>query len=213
MAQVIDQAFETTLSRYVLVLGTHISTVINWQRPVKRAVYHLLTIMTNAENYFMSFLTDGLVEALIDHLLRIVSEPMLIKNISPKASNLDSLLIDTTLEVLDALSQESDVLKSIQARKPIETFKKLMSAPSKDIARDASTMVAYTIDDENIKHLENYYQQLLCVVLNLLHNTVETSDQKDKDAAVSSIGNSYTLSHLAETLLSAYRFLFFSRRS
>ena len=208
MEKSVEQVLEATLPRYISILSTHVRTIKTWDRAMNRAIYHLLTILVYAENYFTLYLNSELLHALIDNLLRVVSEPTLIEKITRTSNNPEYFLMDAALQVFDALAQESDALNYIQKRKPAKIFEKLLSIPNQAIVPNAYAMLAYTIEKDDIKQSQKYYPRLLCAVLNLLYSAVQATDRKNKSTSISPEGANRIIAHLTETLTGKHPFFF-----
>ncbi|CAF1013654.1 unnamed protein product [Adineta ricciae] len=181
MGETVEQVLELILPRYVSILDTHMTSITTWTSSVKCAVYHLLKILVYAEDYFTLYLNDQLLEKLINHLLRILSEPTLTKAITRTSHNFESLIIYATLEVFDVLIHEVKAFNYLKRSKAAETFEKLLSTPKASVASRAYDMLAYTIDINDVKEAQEYFPRFTCNVLNLLYEAVESNNPTNND--------------------------------
>lgn len=169
------------LPRYALILDQQIKSIQRWTRPIMRGIHNLVITIVYAEGYFTPYTKSVPFRALIDHLLTILSEPTLISKIHPTSNNIETLLIDATLVVFSVLVYESDALEYIKQRKPIEIFRKLTKTPYETIVLNAYMMLAYTMDDNDIKKSHTDLIQLLSTTYTLLKTTIDTRQQVTLD--------------------------------
>ncbi|UJR21493.1 hypothetical protein I4U23_024577 [Adineta vaga] len=201
----IEQVLEVMLPRYVSILDTHIRTIKKWRRPVKLAIYHLLTILVFAEGYFLTFLSNELLQTLINHLLRLVNESTLINQIREIPDNSESLLVDAALQVINVLVREPDALDYIKQCKPTMTFRRLLSTPCETIITNTYTILAYSIDENDIKHLDDYLTPLLFTILSALYKAVRSTDEANDQSENNSEYINRNILQLTETLTGLVR--------
>jgi hypothetical protein len=177
--QAIEQVLEVMLPRYVSILDEHMKTIKDWNRPIMRAIHNLIITIIYAEGYFSSYTKTASFRELINHILNILNEQKLIDKIQSNSNNIETLLIDATLVVFNVLIYESDALDYIKRCKPTEIFRQLTKTSNEIIVLNAYTMLAYTMDNNDIKILQDDLTQLLSTTINLLRKTIENPQQID----------------------------------
>lgn len=188
------------LPRYVSILDQHIKTIKEWNRPIMRAIHNLIITIVYAEGFFSSHTKTESFRTLINHLLTILNEPKLINKIHSTSNNIETLLIDATLVVFSVLVYESDALDYIKQCKPIDIFRKLTKTSYETIALNAYMMLAYTMDDNDIKTSNADLIQLLKTTYTLLQKTVDTHQQMILNANPDKENIDRNLLQLLETL-------------
>lgn len=169
------------LPRYISILDKHITTVREWHSPMMRAIRYLLTTLVFAEGCFTLHLTNRSLRSLVDHLLCIVEEPLLVENIDSNPKNQETLLVDSALAVFTVLVYEDDALSYIKKTKPVEIFQKLISTRCETIVLNAYMMLAYTMNERDIKRADVDLSLLTVTILNLLHNAIESSQHTNTE--------------------------------
>jgi hypothetical protein len=169
------------LPRYVSILDKHMKTIKEWKRPIMRSIHNLIITVVYAEGFFSPYSKTESFRSLINHLLNILNEPSLISKIHPNANNIETLLIDATLVVFNVLVYESDALDYIKQCQPMDIFRQLTKTPYETIVLNAYMMLAYTMDDTDIKTSPDDLNQLLSTTFNLLQKTIETRQQMSID--------------------------------
>lgn len=175
---------EIMLPRYVAILDQHIQTIKQWRRPIMRAIHNLIITIVFAEGYFSPYTHTDLFRSLINHLLTILNEPTFIERIHPDSNNMETLLIDAALIVFNVLVYEPNALDYIKQCKPSKIFRKLTESPYETIVFNAYMMLAYTIDEEEIRASPDDLPQLLSTVVNLLRKTMTNPEQMNHDRSV-----------------------------
>ncbi|CAF0722602.1 unnamed protein product [Adineta ricciae] len=203
--QKIEQVLEVMLPRYVSIIDTHIKTIKKWRRPIKLAVYHLLTILVFAEGYFITFLSNHLLQTLINHLLRLVNESTLIEEIHEIPDNSESLLIDAALQVINVLVREPDALDYLKQCQPTMTFRRLLSTPCEAIITNTYAILAYSINENDIQYLDSYLTRLLYAILSALQKAVDYNDETNDDSGYNPEYIKKNSMQLAETLTGLVR--------
>lgn len=165
------------LPRYVAILDKHIKTIKQWKRPIMRAMHNLIITIIYAEGYFGLHTRTDTFRQLIHHLLTILNQPILIEKIHPDLNNIETLLIDAILVVFSVLVYESNALDFIKKCKPIEIFRQLTKVSYETIALNAQMMLAYTINDQDMKTSQDDLVRLLSTTFNLLKNTINRQQQ------------------------------------
>jgi hypothetical protein len=165
------------LPRYVTILDKHIKTMNDWHHSIMRAMHYLLATLIFAKGCFTLHINNQLIPSLVNHLLRLLNEPILINNIRKIPTNPESLLINEVLLIFNALVFQPDALDYTQKCKPAMIFRQLISKPCETIVWNSYMMLAYTIDENDIKNLHNDLSQLLYTTVNLLHTATESRPQ------------------------------------
>ncbi|UJR21494.1 hypothetical protein I4U23_024578 [Adineta vaga] len=205
MAKTVEQVLQVMLPRYVSILNIHMKTITGWHRSTKRAIYHLFTILVYAENYFTSYLKDELLQTLINHLLRILVEPTLIKNITERTTDFDSLLIYATLDLCEVLISEEKARDIIKKSQPTRIFERLIFIPKQNIVFKAYVLLAYVIDTNDLRQPQSYFPRLTCTVLNLMYKAVQSTDEANDESENNSEYINRNILQLTETLTGLVR--------
>ena len=108
-----------------------------------------------------------------------MKEPILINNLNKDATNPESLLINTTLQIFSTLVYEPNVLDYIQQCKPSMIFQQLISIPCEKILWNSYMMFAYTVDENDIKRSNDDLTQLVYTTVNLLYSTIESGNHEN----------------------------------
>ncbi|CAF1940146.1 unnamed protein product [Rotaria magnacalcarata] len=173
----IEEVLEIMLPGYVLILDKHTKTIKQWQHPMMRSIRCLLATLVFAEGCFTSHLNKQSLQSLIDHLLCISKELKLSQNINKSPKTQETILIDAVLAVFILLVYESDALDYIRKCKPAKIFQKLISTSCETTVLNACMMLAYTVDENDIKGSHMDLSRLTVTILNLLNKAVEPSEQ------------------------------------
>ncbi|CAF2412789.1 unnamed protein product [Rotaria sp. Silwood2] len=200
MEKTIEQVLQIMLPSYVSILDKHIKKIKEWHRPMMRSIRHLLTTLSLAEGCFTLHLNNESIRSLINHLLCLITEPILIKKIHNTLENQETLLIDITLVVLGVLIYEPDALDYIKKCKPARIFRALTSTSCENIVFNAYLMLAYIMDENDIKELNINLSRLTFSILNLLHNAVESYNKTDVDDNINKKNTNRKITQLAEIL-------------
>lgn len=173
----IERLLGRMLPRYASILDQHLSAVKSWTRSTMRAIHNLLTTLIYAEGYYTPHANDQAFRSLIDHLLRLLDIPALRDKVRSNSNNIETLLIDAALTIFTIVVYEPDALDYIRQRKPVAVFRQLTSAPSETIVLNAYVLLAYTVEEEDIKASLADYSQLLSTILDRLQRVIKTLQQ------------------------------------
>ena len=169
------------LPRFVSIFDRHMKTVHTWKVSMLRAVYDILTILIYAGEDLHPFANQPSLRLLIDHLLRLLNQPVLISKVHPNSNNNETLVLDGTLIVLTNLVRQPDTLNYIKQGKPAGIFRQLTSVSHDEIVRNSYTMLAYTAnDDDDLKRVQKDLPQLLTTIIDALKKDMATRDQLDR---------------------------------
>jgi len=188
------------LPRYVSILDQHMKTIKEWKRPIMRAIHNLIITIVYAEGFFTPYSKTESFRALIDHLLNILSEPTLINKIHPSSNNIETLVIDATLVVFSVLVYESNALDYIKQHKPTALLRQLTKTSYEPIVLNAYMMLAYTIDDNDIKTSQTNLTQLLSTTYNLLRKTIDKRQKMNPNQTFDQENIDRNILQLLETL-------------
>ncbi|CAF3415172.1 unnamed protein product [Rotaria sp. Silwood1] len=200
MEKTIEQVLEVMLPRYVSILDKHIKTIKEWHRPMLRSIRHLLTTLILAESCFTLHLSNEVLQSLINHLLCLINEPILINKIHHTPENQETLLINVTLLVFSVLIYESDALDYIKKCKPIKIFQKLTSTSCESIVLNAYMILAYIMDENDIKEFNIDLSRLTFSILSLLYSAVQDYNKTNLNDQVNTGDTNRNILQLAEIL-------------
>ena len=177
----IEQVLELMLPRYTTLLERHMKTIKRWNRPIMRAVHHLLNTMIFAEGSFNRYLIPQSLRALIDHLLHLISEPIFIQKVLPFPTNLESILVNAALNILSVLVYEPDALEHLKRYRSARYFRPLLSTSCESVVLNAYMMLAYTMDDDDLRESHGDLSQLFRTTLGLLRDNIHTNQPTSAD--------------------------------
>lgn len=172
--QAIEQVLAIMLPRYVSILDKHMGTIKEWTRPMMRAIHNLIIPIVYAEGYFSNHTNNKSFQLLMNHLLNILKQPTLIEKISSNSNNLETLIIDATLVVFSVLIYEPDALNYLKQTKPITVFQSLTKTSHETIVLNAYMMLAYIMDENDIKTFFGDLTQLFSMTLTLLEKAIDS---------------------------------------
>ena len=179
MESTIQRVLELMLPRYTTLLDKHMKSIKRWNRPMMRAVHHLLTTMIFAEGSFNRYLIPRSLRTLIDHLLNLISEPTLVQKILPVPTNLESILVNASLVILSVLVYEPDALEHLKRCRSARSFRPLLTTSSESIVLNAYMMLAYTMDEEDLRESQGDLSQLFRTTWSLLRENMQnTAEEK-----------------------------------
>ena len=165
-----------------------------------RAIHNLLTTLIYAEGCYASHVTGQAFRSLIGHLLRLLDTSSLKGKIRSKSSAIETLLIDATLTIFAVMIHEADALDYIRQRKPTAVFRQLTSSPSETIVLNAYVLLAYTVEEQDIKASLAEYSQLLATILDRLQKTIKTLQQISATDYINQENLTRNVMQLIETL-------------
>lgn len=174
------------LPRYLTILDQHMKTVDNWTRSTMRAIHNLLITVISAEEYFAFYAHDPVLRLFIDHLIKIIGQPVLQQNILTDANSIQSLLIDTTLLLINIFINENDILDYIKQRQPGNVLRKLILAPRESIVFNSYYILSFTTEENDIDTSPEEYKQILANIIHLFHSTVIKFDDSKTQQHVNS---------------------------
>jgi hypothetical protein len=195
----LEHILELMLPRYVSLLDKHMRTIQTWTRPMMRAVHHLLSTMIFAEGSFTVYLNEQSVRSLINHLLRLVCETRFIATLHQTGTSLPSVLINTALIILNVLVYERDALDYLKQCQSVRFFRALTSANNESIVLNAYMMLAYTMNERDLRNSSDDFIRLFHTTIGLLkgvHQSIEGNKSNEKI--------SRTFLQLLETLRGRY---------
>jgi hypothetical protein len=160
------------LPRYATLLGKHVQSIQHWNRPMIRAIHHLLSTIVYAEGCFKSS-ADQPLTVLVDHIVRIISEANLVDKITKKSSKPETVLIHTAMVTLGILIYEPEVLAHIKQSKITSVFRRLTSAPYEEISVNAYMMLACTMSEDDIKAAGTDSSRLIAIIIHSLRKEVQ----------------------------------------
>jgi hypothetical protein len=177
----LEQVLEIMLPRYVTILNKHIKTIKEWDRPMMHAIHNLIRTIIYARGYFSSFTDSKSFRSLIDHLLYLLDESVITNKIQANSKKIENLLIEATFSAFNVLVYEPNALEYIKQCKPAMVFHQLTRTSDETIILSAYAMLVYTMDENDIKMLQNDFPQLLFTNLNLIQKAMEARYQTDSN--------------------------------
>lgn len=188
------------LPRYALIFDQHMKTIKVWHRPIMRALHNLLTILIYSEDRFATYINEPAFRSLIHHFLTLIDERTVLAQIRADSNNIESLLMDAVLIILTMLVSDAEALKFIQQSKSTELFRQLTFAPRQTIVLNAYMMMAYTIDEEDIKKTSGNFGQLFLNIADVLSKNVKIREGIKPDDRINRESVDRNIMQLIETL-------------
>ncbi|CAM4877483.1 unnamed protein product [Rotaria socialis] len=180
-SKTIEQFLDTMVPRYAAVLDKHIESIKEWNSPMIHTVHHLLLTVAHAKNYYTPYANGQPLHWLIDIIVRIISEPALLKKVDHKAKKSETVLINSAVYTLTAFVHEPDLLVYIKEHKIISIVRSLILLSYEPIVIHACVILAYTLDEEDIKASEKESGRLVSNILNLLRKNTRALTKKSKN--------------------------------
>lgn len=161
------------IPRYAALLDKHIQSISEWKSPIIHVVHHLLLTVNHAKGYYTPYANGQPIQWLIDHLIHIIRETSLIKKITEKATTPETLLINSILRTLVEFVHEPDLLFYIKQLKITPILHSLISLPYESIAIHAYVVLAYTLEEDDIKASEKDSGRLLSNIFDTLRKKIQ----------------------------------------
>ncbi|CAF1412820.1 unnamed protein product [Adineta ricciae] len=178
---IIDQLLGTMIPRYASLLDKHIQSIKEWKSSMIHAIHHLLLTVTHVRGYYTPYANGQPIKWLIDHIIRILSEPIFIEKISKKSTNSETVLIRSALQTLTILAHEPDLLIYLKQLKITSIFRSLAFVNNESIVLHAYVMLSYTLEEDDIKASEKASGRLLTKILDTLRKKIQSISVMDND--------------------------------
>ena len=177
-----ESLLSTILPRYAQLLDQCILSVHQWERPMLRSVHHLLEMINHGANQFQT--NAKLVSShlsLIDDVLKLVNEPILYNNIHQTLSDLETILMDTSISFLVNMISEPSILAHIKQSQVTGVFLRLTTCAYEPLVFNVYALLAYTTHEEDIKAMHNPGRLLATTIESL---RVALNEKREKKAQI-----------------------------
>ncbi|CAF1053487.1 unnamed protein product [Rotaria sp. Silwood1] len=176
--EVIEQLLDTMVPRYASILDKHIQSIKQWKSSMIHIVHHVLLTITHAKGYYTPYANGQPLQWLIDDIIRIISEPCLLKKVNEKGTTSETILINSALFTLTTFVHEPDLLAYIKQLKKISLFNSLVSSSNESIVIYAYMMLAYILEEDDIKSSEKDTGRLLSNIFDLLRKNIKSLSKR-----------------------------------
>jgi hypothetical protein len=174
-----EDLLSTMLPRYVTILDKLVPSVNNWKRSPIRAIYYLLETINHGAKKFQT--NAKLVSAqlrLIDHVLKLIDQPILYNNLQETLANTETIFISTAVNFLVNMTKEPAILAHIKQCHVTAAFLRLTSCQYEPLVLNVYTLLAYTTHEEDIKAMRNP-GRLLSTTVQSLKTTLNQSPKDE----------------------------------
>jgi thiamine kinase-like enzyme len=144
------------LPQYVALLNKLVPSARNWSQSVIRCVQYLLKTTNHGANQFQinAKLVSGHLP-LIDHVLKLLDEPIFYNNLSGTLSNVQMNFVYIAISFLVNMISEPEILAHIKQSQVTRIFLRLTSCEYEPLVFNVYTLLAYTTHEEDIKAMKN----------------------------------------------------------
>jgi hypothetical protein len=172
------------IPRYAFILDKHIQIINQWKSPIIHSVHHLLLTVIFARGYYTPYANGQPLQWFIDHIIRIISETSFINKINKKATNPETILIDSALRTLTAFVHEPDLLVYIKHLKITSMFRPLVLLSNESILLHAYVMLSYTLEEDDIIASEKDSGRLLSKIFDSLRKKIKLLSITNKNEEI-----------------------------
>ncbi|CAF4902251.1 unnamed protein product [Rotaria sp. Silwood1] len=175
LEQTMENLLSTMLPQYVTLLDKIVPTAHNWKRAMIRSVQYLLKTINHGANHYQ--INAKLVSkhlSLIDHVLKLLDEPIFYNNLQGSLSNLETNFINTAISFLVNMISEPAILAQIKESQVTPVFLRLTSCQYQPLVLNIYNLIADTTREEDIKQMHKP-GQLLENIINSLKTTLDES--------------------------------------
>jgi hypothetical protein len=199
-----ESFLSTMLPQYVKSLDELVPFVQSWKQPTIRAVQYLLAMINHGANQFPTnakLVSDHL--SLIDHVLKLVNEPLFYNNLHETLSNPETSLMNTAISFLVNMISEPSILAHIKQCQVAKVFLRLTSCRYEPLVFNVYTLLAYTTHEDDIKAMPHPGQLLAIIIKALKIELNQVPDEKNhKEQLLETLkGNQFHISLFHTTSL------------
>ncbi|UJR27658.1 hypothetical protein I4U23_008939 [Adineta vaga] len=181
LEETMHQLLSTMLSHYVTILGQAMKSCAHWSQSMIRCVESILATINHGTHEFpnnVKMMSDHL--ALIDHVLKLLDEPILYNNVNETLSNGETMLLNSAMRFLVLMMSEPNVLAHMKESHAAQSFLRLTSCKNEGVVLNAYTLLANAIHEDDIKLMLNLDQLLAKIIQSLKLTLKEKSDKKNQ---------------------------------
>ena len=150
--QTMANFLRTMLPKYTSILGRLISSVNQWTRPMMRSIGLLLQIVDQGSNN-PNVISNH--QPFIDYVLSIIDVPSFYNHLQELLSHPQTFLMYSAVSLLAHYIKEPTVLAHIKQKKITHAFLRLTTAKYEQLVFNASTILAQTTSEDDIKSMSN----------------------------------------------------------
>ncbi|CAF2736925.1 unnamed protein product [Rotaria sp. Silwood2] len=168
LEQTMNNLLSTMLPQYVTLLDKIVPAVQNWKRAMTRSVQYLLkTINHGADQFQINAKLVSKHLSLIDHVLKLVNEPIFYNNLEETLSNSETNFMNTAISFLVNMISEPAILAQVKESQVTPVFLRLTSCQYKPLVLNVYTLLAYTTYEEDIKAMHDVGRLLATIIESL----------------------------------------------
>ncbi|CAF3619897.1 unnamed protein product [Rotaria sordida] len=178
LEQTMESLLSIMLPQYMTLLNKIVPSAHNWNQSTTEAVDQLLQIINHGAHEFQinAKLVSGHLP-LIDHVLKLVNEPIFYNNLQETLSNPETNFINTAISFLVNMIHEPAILAQIKESQVTPVFLRLISCKYEPLVLNVYTLLAYTTYEEDIKAMHNP-GRLLAAIIQSLKATLNRKPEK-----------------------------------
>jgi hypothetical protein len=156
------------LPRYVTILNKLVPSANRWNQSMIRSMQYLLKTINHGANQFPT--NAKLVSShlpLIDHVLKLLDEPIFYNNLRETLSNPETSFVHTAISFLVNMINEAEILAHIKQSQAARVFLRLTSCAYEPLVLNVYLLLAYTTHEEDIKAMHNPGRLLATIIESL----------------------------------------------
>lgn len=177
---ILEQLLETMIPRYASILDRHIKFIDQWNSGIIHGIHHLLLTVVLLRGHYTNYSHGQPLRWLIDHIIRILSQPSIVNQMKEDLMNYQSLIIDSALRVLTGFVRDPDLLIYIKQLKIQSILRLLVSSPCESIAFHSYLVLSYIMDEIDIKSSEKESGRLLSNIFDSLRREIRLLSERNR---------------------------------
>lgn len=169
------------IPRYATILDKHIQSITKWKSPMMHIVHHILLTVIRAKDYYTLYANGQPLHWLIDCIVSIINGPSFRKKVHRKEQTPEFILINSALRTLSTFVHEPDLLIYIKQLKLSSILRPLTALPYESIVIHTYLLLAYILDEDDIKVSEKDSGRLLTKIFDLLRTNLTALSRESKN--------------------------------
>jgi hypothetical protein len=173
-----DSLLSIMLPQYITLLDKFVPSSHYWKQSMIQSMEYLFKIINHGANQFPTNAKHISYHlSLIDHVLKLVNEPIFYNNLRETLSNPETNLINTAIHFLVNLLSEPTILAHIKQSHAATVFLRLTSCKYEPLVLNVYTLLAYTTHEDDIKIMHNS-DRLLIAIIQSLKTTLKKNPER-----------------------------------
>jgi hypothetical protein len=163
-----DSLLSIMLPQYITLLDKFVPSAHHWKQSMIQSMQYLLKTINHGANQFPTNAKHISYHlSLIDHVLKLVNEPIFYNNLRETLSNPETSLMDTAIRFLVNMMSEPTILAHIKQSHAATVFLRLTSCKYEPLLLNVYILLAYTTHEEDIKIMHNTDRLLITIIQSL----------------------------------------------